>query len=238
MVRAVKVTAQPLYQPEGARSLSYAGGMTRWEDVPWEDWHEWYRSYDDPLSVNSQRLAVVRDWIKFVVDAAPPGAVRTVSLCAGDGRDLVGALSKHPRRGDVQGLLVEIDPVLAGRGQATVWPGLDYLVGDAALTDNYLGRVPAELVLLCGVFGNIVDDDILATVRAMPAFVGPGGYVIWTRHRGAPDLVPTIDEWFVEAGFARIFVSAADLDYGVGVHQLVAAPKQLPEGKRMFTFMR
>ncbi len=212
--------------------------MTQSDDAPWRDWHEWYRLYDDPLSITSQRLAVVRDRIRLAVDAVPPGPIRTVSVCAGDGRDLVGALAEHPRRTDVQGLLVEIDPALAERGRGAVWPGLEYLVGDAARTDNYLDAVPADLVLVCGVFGNISDDDIAATVQALPGFLARSGYVIWTRHRGEPDLVPTIDRWFADAGFAQEFLSAPEHPYGVGVHRLVAPPQPLPEGHRMFTFVR
>jgi hypothetical protein len=194
--------------------------------------------YEDPSSITSQRLAVVRDWIRLSVESIPPGPVRMVSLCAGDGRDLVGALAEHPRRTDVRGLLVEIDPTLAERGRAALWPGLDYLVGDAAQTDNYVGAVPADLLLACGIFGNISDDDIVATVRAMPAFLARGGYVIWTRHRREPDLVPTIDDWFAAAGFARVFVSAPEHQYGVGVHRLVTEPQPLPRGEHLFTFVR
>jgi hypothetical protein len=208
------------------------------DDAPWRDWHEWYRMYDDPQSITSQRLAVVRERIRSAVEAAPPGAVRTVSICAGDGRDLVGALADHPRRADVRGRLVELDPALAERGQTALWPGLDYLVGDAAQTDHYVGAVPADLVLVCGVFGNIADDDIAATVRAMPAFLAPGGRVIWTRHRGEPDLVPTVDRWFVDAGFSQEFLSVAELDYGVGVHRLVGPSRPLPAGEHLFTFIR
>jgi len=212
--------------------------VTQSKDAPWRDWHEWYRMYDDPQSITSQRLALVRHWIRAAIEATPPGPVRTVSICAGDGRDLVGALAEHPRRSDVKGLLVEIDPALAERGRAALWPGLDYLVADAARTDNYVGAVPADLVLACGVFGNISDDDIAATVRAMPAFLATGGYVIWTRHRGEPDLVSTIDDWFAEAGFARVFVSSPMHQYGVGVHRLVTTPQPLPDGEHLFTFVR
>jgi hypothetical protein len=208
------------------------------DDAPWQDWHEWYRMYDDPQSITSQRLAVVREQIRSAVEAAPPGPVRTVSICAGDGRDLVGALADHPRRADVRGRLVEIDPVVAERGRAGLWPGLDYLVGDAAQTDHYVGAVPADLVLVCGVFGNIAERDIAATVRAMPAFLAPGGRVIWTRHRGEPDLVPTVDRWFVDAGFSQEFLSVAGLDYGVGVHRLVGPARPLPAGEHLFTFIR
>ncbi len=202
------------------------------------DWHDWHRTYDDPQSTNSQRLVVVRERIRAAVDAAPAGPLRVVSLCAGDGRDLIGALAAHPRRNDVRGRLVELDPELAGRGRASAWPGLDYMVGDAALTDAYVGAVPADLVLVCGVFGNITDEDVAATVRAMPSFLAAGGTVIWTRHRESPDLVPTIERWFADAGLARVFGSGPEHRYGVGVHRLVIAPRPLPRGQRLFTFVR
>ena len=112
------------------------------------------------------------------------------------------------------------------------------MVGDAARTDNYLGAVPADLVLPCGIFGNIGDDDIAATVRAMPAFLALGGTVIWTRHRGVPDLVTAIDGWFADAGFARVFVSAPEHPFGVGVHRPVTTPQPLPAGEHLFTFVR
>jgi len=212
--------------------------VTQPEDVTWRDWHEWYRMYDDPNSVTSRRLAVVVDRIRLAVEATPPGPVRIVSMCAGDGRDLVGALADHPRRDDVRGLLVELDPVLADRGRSGLWPGLDYVVGDAAQTDNYLDAVPADLVLACGIFGNVGDDDIAATIRALPGFLAPGGHVIWTRHRGEPDLVPTIDGWFAEAGFEQVFVSAREQGFGVGVHRLVAPPQPFPARRHLFTFVR
>jgi hypothetical protein len=201
-------------------------------------WHEWHRRYDDPESVTSRRLAVVQDRIRLAVDAAAPGPVRVVSFCAGDGRDLTGALAGHPRRADVTGRLTEIDPDLADAGRAALWPGLDFLVGDSAGTGNYLGAVPADLVLVCGVFGNISDDDVATTVRAMPSFLAPGGRVIWTRARRDPDLVPVIDGWFRAAGFAQDFLSAPDLPYGVGVHRLVTDPQPLPPGRKLFTFVR
>ncbi len=203
-----------------------------------EFWHRWHRRYDDPGSATSRRLAVVQDRIRIAVETAPPGPIRVVSLCAGDGRDLTGALGSHPRRSDVTGLLTEIDPDLAEAGRAALWPGLDYRVGDSAGTDLYVRAVPADLVLVCGVFGNIGDDDVATTVRAMPSFLARGGRVIWTRARREPDLVPAIDGWFAGAGFAREFLSAPELPYGVGVHRLTAEPQPLPADRRLFTFVR
>ena len=65
--------------------------------------------------------------------------------------------------------------------------------GDAALTDHYAGMVPAYLVLACGVFGNITDDDVRRTIGYCTQLCAHGGTVVWTRGRWEPDLVPLRD---------------------------------------------
>jgi hypothetical protein len=206
------------------------------------DWAGWHTAYDDPTSKLARRLAVVQARIRDALDAAPPGAIRAVSLCAGQGRDLLDVLAGHPRRADVTARLVELDPrnVAAARSSAAAagLAGVEVIEGDAALTDNYTGAVPAGLVLVCGVFGNVSDADIEATVGFLPQFVASGGIVVWTRHRGEPDLVPSIERWFVARGFDRVWLSAKEAGFGVGVHRFTRAPEPLRPGARMFTFTR
>ena len=86
----------------------------------------------------------------MALDAAPPGPLHAISLCAGQGRDLIGVLARHPRRDDVTARLVELDPrnAAAARDAAEVadLPRVEVVTGDAALTDQYAGMVPAYLV--------------------------------------------------------------------------------------------
>lgn len=111
------------------------------------------------------------------------------------------------------------------------------VTGDASLTDQYDEMVPAELVLLCGIFGNVTPADIRRTVAASPQLCRPGGTVIWTRHREEPDLVPTICEWFEAEGFERVWVSEKDAGFGVGVHRFAGVPQPLVKGQRLFSFV-
>jgi hypothetical protein len=205
------------------------------------DWADWHAAYDDPASRLSERLAVVRRRVGELLDVAPPGPLRAVSMCAGQGRDLLGALADHPRRADVAARLVELDPrnaAAAGRAAAAAGlTGVEVVVGDAALTDAYAGAVPADLVLACGIFGNVSDADVRRTISALPGFVTPGGAVVWTRHREEPDLVPAINGWFAAAGFAPVWLSDKSAGYGVGVHRLAGPPGPLPPGERLFTFV-
>lgn len=114
---------------------------------------------------------------------------------------------------------------------------MDVVTGDAALIDQYEDMAPADLVLICGLFGNITDADIEHTVAACSQLCKAGGTVIWTRHRAAPDRVPQICEWFEAQGFERQWLSAADAGFGVGVHRFAGTPQPLRRGERLFEFV-
>jgi hypothetical protein len=73
------------------------------------DWHEWHDAYDSPDSYLGRRLALVQERIRLALDDAPPGPLTAISICAGQGRDLIGVLADRPRRHDVRARLVELD---------------------------------------------------------------------------------------------------------------------------------
>ena len=58
-----------------------------------KDWAAWHGRYDDPALSLSRRLGAVQARIRDALDQAGPGRIRLVSLCAGDGRDVLGVLA-------------------------------------------------------------------------------------------------------------------------------------------------
>jgi hypothetical protein len=205
------------------------------------DWHDWHHAYDAPGSALGRRLKVVQEQIRAALDEAPPGPIRVISVCAGQGRDLLEVLADHARRDDVTARLVEWDPrnAAAARGaaEAAGLERVEVVVGDAALTDQYQGLAPAELVLFCGVFGNITDEDVERSVSACTRLCAHGGTLVWTRHRKPPDLVPRICDWLEQRGFVRRWLSEPDAGFGVGVHRFDGEPGPLPPAERMFHFV-
>lgn len=205
------------------------------------DWVDWHRGYDDPDRSLSARLAVVRGLIRTMLDEAPPGPIPVVSLCAGDGRDLLGAAADHPRRPDIVAHLVELDPALVGaarRDAARI--GLDARVveGDAARTATIAGAVPADLVLLCGIFGNVSDDDVQTTIAAVPMLCRPGATVLWTRHRWPPDLTPAVRAGFDRVGATALaFESPGPGGFAVGAERFGGAPQALDPDLTLFRFV-
>jgi hypothetical protein len=175
------------------------------------------------------------------IDHAPAGRVSLVSLCAGQGHDVIGVLPHHPRRDDVRAVLVEADVrnarlarrAAAGQGLCQV----EVRQADASLAASFADALPADLLLLCGIFGNVSDRDIRRTVQ-VPALCRAGATVIWTRHRRLPDLTPQIRAWFAESGFDELAFDALETSVltSVGVNRLCDAPADAPPSHRLFTF--
>ncbi len=205
------------------------------------DWHAWHGAYDDPDSWQAKRLITVRERIGMALDAAPPGPVTVLAPAAGEGRDLLPVLAEHPRRDEVTALLVELDPRNADAARAAArdfgLSAVQVITGDAALTDHYVSLAPADLVLICGLFPHITDDDIVTVIEHTASFTKRDGTVIWTRHRRAPDLVPQISAWFTARSFAEVWLSDPSVEFAVGVHRHLADPPPVVPGTTMFTFV-
>ena len=116
---------------------------------------------------------------------------------------------------------------------------MDVVTGDASDTSTVEGAVPADILLACGIFGNVTIEDIQRFVAFVPALCAPGATVIWTRHRRPPDRTDDIRSWFAAAGFEELAFSAPDPAgiVGVGAHRLVAEPHPFVAGHSMFTFV-
>lgn len=205
------------------------------------DWRAWHDEYDDAGSRLSRRLRVVQQRLREAIERHP-GRIRMISMCAGQGRDVIGVLRDHPRRGDVTATLVELDPrnARAARGAAAAagLAGIDVREADAGASDSYAGAAPAGIVLACGVFGNITDDDIRATIGWLPRLCAPGASVLWTRgaERGR-DIRPQVRRWFIDSGFEELAYDGAPETYGVGAARLIVPPLPLEPGARVFTFV-
>lgn len=206
------------------------------------DWAEWHEAYARPGSGLDDRLSAVRTAINRYLDSTGAHPVQVISVCAGDGRDLLGVLASRDDADRVTGLLVEYDAGLAERARKatrTVDARLIVRRGDAADGGIYADAAPADLVLMCGVFGNIGDQDVKTTITALPQLCKRGAHVIWTRHRAQPDLTPQIRSWFEAGGFEEISFVAPDNDsWSVGTHRFTREPQSLAPNAHWFTFIR
>lgn len=201
------------------------------------DWAVWHDPYDDPTSRLSQRLHAVQAQVSCALDRATHGPIRLLSLCAGRGLDVLPVLLRHPRGGDVLGRLVELDARNCAVARGLAPPGLEVVQGDAGTTDACVGAVPSDLLLLCGIFGNVSDEDVRRTVTAAASLCAPGATAVWTRSTHEPDLTPAIRQWWGAAGFAETsFETGGSGGWSVGAARLTGEPQPFVPGQRLFTF--
>ena len=204
-----------------------------------KDWQAWHEPYADASSPLSRRLRLVRHQIGLWLDDRPGEALTAVSACAGQGHDLLGVLVTRADAHRVRATLLEGDErnVAAAETAAVDLPNVRVLQVDAGDLAAYVGSVPADLVLMAGVFGNVSDADVYRTIEALPQLCASGATVIWTRSRRAPDLTPTLRCWLKEAGFVEHAFHAPDaVLFSVGVHRFAGVPVPLSPPGRLFQF--
>ena len=212
------------------------------DDAP-VDWLAWHREYDDPSSRLSRRLRVVREQLQHALERYPE-PVRVVSMCAGEGRDVIGVLREQAPRRRVRARLIELDPRLAAAAQreasAAGLDDVEVMCADASLTDSYADAVPADIVLACGVFGNVATDRITQTLEHLPQLCASAATVIWTRG-GSPehDVALVIRRWLNDHGYEELaYVSPERETFRVGAHRYTGEPQRLQPGLRLFEFVR
>jgi len=108
----------------------------------------WHTDYADPTSALSRRLGVVRDQIRRALPFRLRRPFRVLSLCAGRGDDLIGALSSYAQADLVQARLIELDQRnirAMSRSACAARLALEIVQADAGDPTLYQGAAPADL---------------------------------------------------------------------------------------------
>ena len=203
------------------------------------DWLQWLDQYDRPRSPLSQRLLAVQRLIGKHLDATTPAPVAVLSICAGDGRDIVDVLAERGDAARVEATLIELEPQLCLLARARVRrAGLGGIVvrrADAGTTTSFAGLGRADLVILVGVFGNMREEDAQTTIAMLPAFCAAEALVVRARYNEAAPIA-ALRTIFAAEGFAETYSSRFNAVYHVGAHRLARAPTALPAEARFFSF--
>jgi hypothetical protein len=198
---------------------------------------------DAPDSPFGARTELLQRHVREILDSFRAGALlRIVSVCAGEAQRVIPVIAAHPRRADVRARLVEHDPrnvaaacELVGRLRLD-W-SVEIVCADASVTDAYAGAVPADLLLLCGVFGRLTLEDVRNTIQHLPELCAPGAVALWTHPRREPNPTTEIRAFFARTGFREdAFESASREASWVGVHRFDGPARPLIRGARLFTY--
>ncbi len=221
--------------------LAAKTGLRRLRSHVWSGWPE--AAYQQPGY--RQRLQAVQEHLAQSLDCAPNGPVRIISICAGDGRDIIGVLSSHRRRTDVQAWLIELNhqSVVAGIRQAKN-AGLEdrvtFLNTDATLYATYKDIAPAEIILLSGVWGHVPAQERASLAGGLASFCNPRGTLIWTRgvSQGIGRLREIQAHFSAPAWEEERLTLTPDNNWAVASYCHCGPPQELPRSGQVFRFQR
>jgi hypothetical protein len=206
------------------------------------DYEQWHRGYDGPDSGLAWRLRTVQHYIDEALDRHS-GPMTVLSCCSGDGRDLLGVLSRRSDADRVTATLVEIHPGIAARAStaaAACAAQVEVRTADAGMSDTYLGAAPADLVIMVGIFGNISDTDLARTIAASGQLCLPGATLLWSRGRDSGDVNDIVRARFAAAGFTELDYATYDGESktAAGAMRYDGPTQPLVGGQLWFTFRR
>jgi Methyltransferase domain len=209
------------------------------------DYLKWHDAYDDPTSDLSWRLRQVQAYIRSALDQIR-GQAKVLSLCAGDGRDVLQVLAERHDSSRIKTTLIELHPVLAQQAREfAAKAGLAEVTVrtvDAGNTAAYADAVPADLVIMIGIFGNISDDDVRRTIMTAPQLCRPGATLLWSRATSPDDGNSLVHSTLPAAGFVELdyreFDSGEEERAALGSARYDGPPQSLITGQQLFTFVR
>lgn len=205
----------------------------------WSDWPA--RAYTKERY--QWRLALVKEHLSTALVEAPPGDVRILSICAGDGRDVISTLEEHPRRGDATAQLVELDPTSAHDAERTaaragLGDQIHVLNADATDFATYQGIAPAEIVLACGVWGHVPPQERGKFIDAAARLSTPHGCLIWTRRLSENGLAELLECFRADAWEQHRVGVTPDRRFAVVTHRYRGETLAIPAEGRIFHFRR
>jgi hypothetical protein len=209
------------------------------------DYLKWHDAYDDPDSDLYWRLRQVQAYIRATLDQIQ-GQLAVLSLCAGDGRDILEVLAQRDDSSRIHTTLIELHPVLAQRAREfaamAALANVTVHADDAGNTTAYAGSVPADLVIMMGIFGNISNDDVRRTIQTAPRLCRPGAVLLWSRSTDGVDRNRSVRGWLTKAGFSE--VDYKEFDHAQGERAALGSARYdgpmlpLMPGQQIFTFLQ
>lgn len=209
------------------------------------DWNQWLDRYETNQPLRERLTFVVSHIAKAILDCHED-PVPVLSVCAGDGRDLVVALSSMESKRMVRADLIESNPDVVSKGRNLVAEhGLSQSVkfrcADATKRRTYQYLTPAKVVIVSGVFGNLRDIDAARLIRLLHSLCQPDSLVIWTRN------LVEFDDGGSATDKIREILRASDYEetrfertqsgvFAIATHRYRGQTKPLPTDEILFDF--
>jgi hypothetical protein len=223
-------------KPIGAEGAEKGDGI-----VQIDNWSNWHNEYENENSELNARKRAVQAEVFALAAKCQPGPITIISICGGQGREVIGALEHHPRRADVRGRIVELDEDNAAFARSTARKagiGIEVFAGDASLAASYAGLPPADIVVISGVFGHLSNSDRVSLISFVRQIVKTGASVVYTFFRWDEEQVQQLRSYFSDQQFEEGAFETLDGKYKfiIARAQYSGAPLPFDAGAKVFNF--
>ena len=203
------------------------------------DWNDWHNHYDDLDSELSKRLGKVKEHIKNILLETENPTV--LNICSGQGKDILESMLELDKDAEVFLIDTNIDALNSGINFAKKnnIGTITFINEDASHTSTYKKYdIPkSNIVLACGLFGHLNEDDSYTLVDFLKTQIKINGTVIWTKNI-ENDSISNLRKYFINNNFKEInYFGPEGSPWAVVCNQYVGEEFDLNKEYKIFNFI-
>jgi hypothetical protein len=146
-------------------------------------WNDWHIIYDDKESAPYKRSLLTQQLINNYLISHKKNII-ILSICSGQARDILPAIAGREDKDRITTYLLDIDKDCLEYAQEYACihdiPNVHTINKDASLKESYDDIPKADLIVICGLFGHLVPEDIATTASFLAHISDNDAHVIWS----------------------------------------------------------
>ena len=165
-------------------------------------WNDWHIIYNDKESAPYKRSIITQELVNNYLNIHKKNII-ILSICSGQARDILPAIAGREDKDRITTYLLDIDKDCLEYAQEYARihdiPNVHTINKDASLKESYDDIPKVDLIVICGLFGHLVPEDIATTALFLQTLIEDNATVIWSRNKFFNDHSDNIRNIFWEA---------------------------------------
>ena len=170
-------------------------------------WNDWHIIYDDKESAPYKRSIITQELVNNYLNIHKKNII-ILSICSGQARDILPAIAGREDKDRITTYLLDIDKDCLEYAQEYARihdiPNVHTINKDASLKESYDDIPKVDLIVICGLFGHLVPEDIATTALFLQTLIEDNATVIWSRNKFFNDHSDNIRNIFNQLSYKEI----------------------------------